>query len=327
MQNSIVVQNSVTINSMHELANRFAEYIDVSKLSMKSYNSGVRKFIAFLHEKGINVPTRETVLLYKKTLTEKYSASTVALYLSALRRFFSWCETEGLYPNITNGVKSPKMSHEHKRDAFSAEELNGIITGMKHNTLEAKRNYAIFTLIACTGLRTIEVSRANVGDIHRVAGVWVLDVQGKGHSAKDQFVKLAQPVKEAIDEYLNARGHVRGNEPLFASCSRRNKGGRLTTRTISQVCKNTMIHAGYNSHRLTAHSLRHSAITLALLEGQALDDVSAFARHSSISVTMIYNHAINRMQSLCEGAIARAIFKGEKCNANSKGYRQLYKRA
>ena len=138
----------------------------------------------------------------------------------------------------------------------------------------------------------------------------MLDVQGKGHSAKDAFVKLAEPVKQAIDEYLSARGHVSDNEPLFASCSRRNKGGRLTTRTISQVCKSTMIHAGYNSHRLTAHSLRHSAITLALMAGQALDDVSAFARHSSVSITMVYNHAINRMKSLCESAIASAIFRG-----------------
>lgn len=310
MQNSVVVQNSVTVNFIQELANRFVEYIDVSAISMKSYNSGIKKFLTFLHENTISQPTRETVLLYKKTLTEKYSASTLALYLSALRRFFSWCESEGLYPNITSGVKSPKLSHEHKRDAFSADELNGIIKGMKHNTLEAKRNYAIFTLIAGTGLRTVEVSRANIGDMHRVAGIWMLDVQGKGHSAKDAFVKLAEPVKQAIDEYLSARGHVSDNEPLFASCSRRNKGGRLTTRTISQVCKSTMIHAGYNSHRLTAHSLRHSAITLALMAGQALDDVSAFARHSSVSITMVYNHAINRMKSLCESAIASAIFRG-----------------
>ena len=310
MQNGVVVQNSVTINSMQELANRFAEYIDVSAISMKSYNSGVRKFLTFLHENAISQPTRETVLLYKKTLTEKYSANTIALYLSALRRFFSWCESEGFYADITRGIKSPKLTHDHKRDAFSAEELQSIIKGMKHNSLEELRNYAIFSLIASCGLRTIEVSRANVSDMHRVGGVWVLDIQGKGHASKDAFVKLAEPVKQAIDEYLSARGHVSDNEPLFASCSRRNKGGRITAQTVSQVCKKNMIKAGYNSHRLTAHSLRHSAITIALMQGQALDDVSAFARHASVSVTMVYNHAISRMKSLCETAIAGAIFGG-----------------
>ena len=310
MVSSVVVQNSVIVNSISELANKFTEFVDVSEVTLKSYNSGIKKFLTFLHENAITQPTRETVLLYKKTLIEKYSAGTTALYLTALRRFFSWCESEGFYADITRGIKSPKLTHDHKRDAFSAEELQGIISGMKHNSLEELRNYAIFTLIASCGLRTIEVSRANVSDMHRVAGVWVLDIQGKGHSAKDAFVKLAEPVKQAIDEYLSARGHVSPNAPLFASCSRRNKGGRLTTRTISQVCKNAMIHGGYNSHRLTAHSLRHSAITLALMAGQALDDVSAFARHSSVSVTMVYNHAISRMKSLCETAIAGAIFGG-----------------
>lgn len=310
MKNGMVVQKSITANSIQELASRFSEYIDVSAISLKSYNSGVKKFLKFLHDEEIAQPTRDTVLLYKKILTEKYSANTIALYLSALRRFFSWCETEGLYPNITNGVKSPKLTHDHKRDAFSAEELRGIIRSMNRNGIEELRNAAIFTLIASCGLRTIEVSRANVGDMHRVAGVWVLDIQGKGHSAKDAFVKLADPVKEAIDAYLKARGHVSPNAPLFASCSRRNKGGRITAQTVSQVCKKAMIHGGYNSHRLTAHSLRHSAITIALMQGQSLDDVSAFARHSSISVTMIYNHSISRMKSLCESAIAGAIFGG-----------------
>ena len=53
MQNSLVVQNSVAINSMQELANRFSEYIDVSAISLKSYNSGVKKFLKFLHDEEI----------------------------------------------------------------------------------------------------------------------------------------------------------------------------------------------------------------------------------------------------------------------------------
>ena len=69
-----------------------------------------------------------------------------------------------------------------------------------------------------------------------------------------------------------------------------------------------MINAGYQSARLTAHSLRHTAITLALMAGQNLADVQAFARHTSINTTMIYNHAVNRMKSLCESVIANQIF-------------------
>ena len=69
-----------------------------------------------------------------------------------------------------------------------------------------------------------------------------------------------------------------------------------------------MINAGFNSNRLTAHSLRHTAVTLALLSGQSLTDVQAFARHSNINTTMIYNHSVNRMNSHCEFSIANLIF-------------------
>ncbi len=305
LENSNVTYSHININ---ELANRFSQYVDVSALSIKSYNSGIRKFLTFLHSNGITAPTRETVLSYKKALCEKYAANTVALYLSSIRRFFSWCESEGLYGDITRGIKSPKISHEHKRDAFGASELREIISGIKRDNVEGKRNYAIFALIASCGLRCIEVVRANVGDLHRVAGVTVLNVQGKGHADRDSFVKIPDAVEKAIEQYLNARGNVSEDEPLFVSCSKRNRGARLTTQTISQVCKRSMIAAGYNSKRLTAHSLRHSSITIALLQGMSLDDVSAFARHSSIAVTQIYNHSVQRMKSRCESVIAGAIF-------------------
>ena len=295
-------------DNLTDLADRFVEYLDVSDLSVKSYKSGVRKFLEFLHCNCVTNPTRDTVIMYKKELMSKYSANTTALYLSSIRRFFSWCESEGLYANITNGIKSPKISHEHKRDAFSAVELKGIIAGIERNSLEGKRNYALFTLIATCGLRTIEAVRANVGDIHRVAGVAVLSVQGKGRADKDAFVKLTAHVEQAIRAYLKARGKVSDDEPLFASCSRRNKGHRLTTVTVSQVCKRAMVSAGFDSHRLTAHSLRHSAVTICLLQGMSLQDVQAFARHSSVNTTMIYAHNVNRMKSKCEKTIASAIF-------------------
>lgn len=312
MQKSITVIKSEietvqSENVIAELAVRFSQFVDVSTLSLKSYNSGIKKFLTFLHSQGITQPTRETVVAYKKALCEKYSANTVALYLSSIRRLFAWCESENLYANITSGVKSPKISHEHKRDAFGADELKDIISGIERNNVEGLRNYAIFTLIASCGLRCCEVVRANVGDFHRVAGTVILNVQGKGHAAKDAFVKIAPKVEKAIRAYLSARGRVSEDEPLFVSCSRRNYGKRLTTRTISGVCKRYMIKAGYNSKRLTAHSLRHSSITIALMQGMSLQDVQAFARHTSLNTTLIYAHNISRLQSQCESVIAGVI--------------------
>ena len=82
----------------------------------------------------------------------------------------------------------------------------------------------------------------------------------------------------------------------------------MTTRSISGICKAAMVEAGYNSSRLTAHSLRHTGVTLALLNGETLEQAQKFARHSQISTTMIYNHAIDAASNSCSATVAKAVF-------------------
>lgn len=312
MQAKIAVKEIKTLRnvgmSLSEIVERFTQYCDVSERSMKTYSAGIRKFLVYLKANGISNPTRETVIEYKKELTTTKSASTVALYLSSLRRFFTWCASEGLYEDITAGVKSPHIDTGHKKDCFTANQLKAIIGGIERNGLKGKRDYALFALMSATGLRCVEAMRANVGDIRNVCGEYVLYVQGKGKTSKADFVKLSVPIMAMLKEYLTARGHVSDDAPLFASVSRRNFGGRMTTRSISRVCKTAMREAGFDSRRLTAHSLRHSAVTIALMAGLSLQDVSQFARHSNISVTMIYSHDIERLKSRCESTISTAIF-------------------
>ena len=292
-----------------EAFNNFFAFLDVSPKTVDTYRKALKQFIGYLNEHGIMHPQREDIIAFRNALDRKgRKPATIALYLSAVRRFFSWCKSEGLYEDITVGIKAPKIDRGHRKDYFSGNQVRDILTGINRSSLEGKRNYAILGLMVTCGLRTIEITRADVGDLRNVGGVTCLFVQGKGKTSKNDFVKLPPQIEKAVRDYLNSRGCVSDDEPLFSSCSRRNKGNRLTTRTISGVAKSAMNHVGFNSSRLTAHSLRHTAITLALIAGQPLADVQAFARHCSITTTMIYNHAVNRMNSQCESSIGGAIF-------------------
>ena len=302
---SEIIQCNSNINTLLE---RFVQFVDVSQVSLRSYISGVKAFLKYTSDNGITNPTRDTVLAYKKELAKSKSASTIALYLSALRRFFSWCQSEGIFADITAGIKSPHIDTGHKKDCFTANQLKTIIGGIERNSLKGKRDYALFCLISATGLRTVEVVRADIRDIRTVQGETCLFVMGKGKSSKSQFVKLSGHVLQAIRAYLEMRGAVEDDSPLFASLSHRNYGGRMTTYSISRICKSAMRHAGFNNSRLTAHSLRHTAITLALIAGISIQEVSQFARHSSINITMIYAHDVERLKSKCENAISEAIF-------------------
>jgi len=66
--------------------------------------------------------------------------------------------------------------------------------------------------------------------------------------------------------------------------------------------------AGFNSERLTAHSLRHTAGTLNLLHGGTIQETQQLLRHSNINTTMIYLHNLNRANNHSEARIAAAIF-------------------
>ena len=308
--NAIHLQKTVKPFELSDTAiQSFVDFLDVAPLTVKTYKAGIARLMGYLQERGIKKPEREDVVEFKKTLQVcGCKPATIAAYLSAIRRFFDWTESKGLYPNITKGIKAPKIDKGHKRDFLNAEQIQGMMKGIDRSSLEGKRNFAVIALMATGGLRTVEIVRANVEDLSTIGGIPVLFVQGKGRTDKKDFIKLTPEVLQAIREYLSERGPLRTTAPLFASCSHRNREGRLTTRTISRIAKASILRAGYNSSRLTAHSLRHSAVTIALLAGQSLAEVQYFARHSSISTTQIYAHNVDRLRSACEASISNAIF-------------------
>jgi len=61
------------------------------------------------------------------------------------------------------------------------------------------------------GLRTIEVSRANISDLHnnRVIGGCCLYLQGKGREECSEYIKVSPQVEKAIRDYLSARNKNR----------------------------------------------------------------------------------------------------------------------
>jgi integrase/recombinase XerC len=115
-------------------------------------------------------------------------------------------------------------------------------------------------------------------------------------------------VEQALRAYLKGRQGMKGTDPLFTSTSNNNRGGRVSTRTVSGLVKSRLVSAGYDSERLTAHSLRHTAATLNLLNGGSLEETQQLLRHGNLNTTMIYVHSMNRQKNESETRIAHAIF-------------------
>ena len=82
----------------------------------------------------------------------------------------------------------------------------------------------------------------------------------------------------------------------------------MTTRSVSRVAKDHLIEVGLESDRLTAHSLRHTAATLNLLNGATVEETQQLLGHANINTTLIYSHALERAKNNSEHRIAKAIF-------------------
>ncbi len=282
---------------------------DLRERSRETYLKALRQFMAYIGAQSLDPSelTRQDILGYKEHLKDReLSAYTISVYLVAVGKLFEWTEGERIYPNIAKGIKGVKKPRGFRKEALTVAQVKDVLQGVDTSTLQGKRDYALLNLLIRTGLRTIEVARANVGDIRQEGGEALLYIQGKGRDSKDDFVLLTDETLRPLREYLADR---EDKGPLFACISNKNKDGRLTTRSISRIVKNHLRGVGLEDGRLTAHSFRHTAVTLSLLGGATVQEAQAMARHADINTTMIYAHNIERIAKAPERKID-AILSG-----------------
>ena len=299
------------------LIERFAKFAGVSESSRKTYIKCLKQLFKYFKANSIVAPTRENLVEWIDELKATRAASTVQLYVTATKIFFRWLSQEKMYLDIADHLKSGiKPSHKHKKDALTTDQCAELVRNCKvfskinkvHNEVAELRDKAILSLMVTAGLRTIEVVRANIGDIRFERGKIFLYVQGKGHDDADEKVLLAKQTYRAINVYLKARGKAQASDALFVSTSRSNFGKRLSTQSISKLVKRELRANGLDSVRLTAHSLRHSAATNLIYAGIELPKVQMIMRHKSLSTTMIYSHSWQRFQNDGEQMLADDIF-------------------
>lgn len=274
------------------LVANFVSGLDVKESSRSLYTRTITQYFNWLQEEGkdINTLTRADILEYKDSLLSSgLSALTIGSYIVAVRKFYEWAEAEKIYPNIAKGIKTPK-----RVQAFKKQHLTDTKSGelLEHFQTLSLRDYAIVNLILRTGLRTIEVVRADIGDITFKGERRILKIWGKGHTEKDDFVILTDKAYQPIKNYLETRKGAKQGEPLFTSNSRQNAGERLTTRTISKICKEGLQAIGLDGKEFTAHSLRHTTAVAILKHGGSITDVQEVLRHTSPVTSQIYTESV-----------------------------------
>ena len=270
----------------------FLDSQDLRQKSRETYYWGMVQYFRWMQESGhaIKSMTPADVMSFKNFMVKKrLSPLTIGSYLTAVRQFYKWTENTMLYPNIARSVKPPRGKKGFRKMHLNETEASDMLAYLKSKSL---RDYAIVNLILRTGLRTIEVVRADVEDIRHKRGRRILKVWGKGYDDKDNFVILGDAVWNPIQEYLNTRGLQSKKEPLFVTDGKGHRGARMSTRSVQYVCKESMKAIGLEGHEYSAHSLRHTTAVLILKNGGDWQDVQRVLRHSSPATSQIYTASI-----------------------------------
>ena len=293
-----------------EVLTSFLNGLDIMETSRESFRWWLVRFFKWIRSSGRSLETLSPadIMSFKNSLMkEKLSPLTIGGYVTAVRMFYSWTETSLLYPNIARSVRPPRGRKGFRKCALSPQESASLLDYLKERSL---RDYAIVNLILRTGLRTIEVSRADIGDVVRKRGKRVLKVWGKGADEKDAYVILGQPVWGPIQEYLGQRKASSKTDPLFVTEGKGHKGVRMAPRSIQYLCKEALKAIGLDGHEYSAHSLRHTTGVLILKNGGDWKDVQRVLRHASPATSQIYTASIEeemRLDSNPEGLLDDAI--------------------
>ena len=276
------------------LMETFLSSQDIMDKSRETYRWGLRRFFKWCRKTGrdFRAMTPVDIVAFKNSLSkERLTALTIGAYMTAVRRFYGWTEMTLIYPNIARSVRPPRNRKGFKKTALDPVEATELLEYMKGRSL---RDYAIVNLILRTGLRTIEVTRADIGDITRKRGKRVMKVWGKGADEKDAFVIIGDPVWEPIKRYLDARADCCKTMPLFVTAGKGHRGERMSPRSVQRLCKEALRAVGLEGHEYSAHSLRHTPAVTIIRQGGDLNDVQRVLRHASQVTSQVYTASIEQ---------------------------------
>ena len=314
-----LIANVSTLPTVKAMVDCFERYLNLTIAdghasfdTIKTYRNRVHQFLYWCRERELYpaLITQENIKEYRKHLVDGEKTSpTIRLSLLAVKHFYTACLAEKLVKdNPVVGVKAPREKREvgSTINYLSLEELQQIfdsvaptykIRGDKTTQVQVLRDRILLGCMALQGCRSIEMYRANLGNISESYGQQYIKLDGK-NSIRTAILRL--DLAEEIARYRQARRSTSEKltsiSPLFISLSNRRYGQRLSRSGIGHIVDGYLKKCGLKSNDLernfSPHSLRHTAGTLSLQNGSSLREVQDFLGHNDPKTTAVYTHVL-----------------------------------
>lgn len=285
------------------------QYEDDSPNTARRYERDIKQFFAWADASGYDVFTMIPwhIQQYRRWLgepdrVERYrkktqlSDSTIAGRLAAISSFYRYCQEQagrqGFVPNPARNIRRPKPSKESLTAGLTRDQVDAILVVARKR---GPREYALVLLLVTVGLRISEVCDLDTGDLVKDSGRWALKVKRKGQGRDRVTVTCPDTTARALWRYMRGRrgAMFRGND---AERMTRRQASHWVVRMAAAALgsPNDLQNPG---PRVTPHSFRHTATTLALDAGVPMADVAAQMGHTSTQTTARYDRANRRLDN------------------------------
>jgi site-specific recombinase XerD len=163
---------------------------------------------------------------------------------------------------------------------MTAADVQRLLDCCERSSALGIRNFAIMTLIARLGLRSIEVARLQLDDVDWRAGELVVRGKGRRHDR----LPLPAQVGEALVAYLSCGRNPDGARHLFLTC--RAPRGPIRADLVGDVVERACARAGLAP--VGPHRLRHALAGEMLRRGAGLVAISQVLRRQDLATTALY---------------------------------------
>tara|TARA_B100001093_G_scaffold71903_1_gene62474 strand:- start:1212 stop:2108 length:897 start_codon:yes stop_codon:yes gene_type:complete len=263
---------------------------NLSKNSVSSYLSDLRKLIGFLKNSKINFnPEKiknENIREFLYNESKKIKASSLGRLISSLNGFFEYLLLEGIVKeNPIEKIEYPKLGLKIPT-TLTTDQIDKIIKRASLNKTNGLRNEAIIEILYSCGLRVSELINLKISDLFLKESL--IKILGKGN--KERFVPISKISKKLILKYIDCVRKIskiqKGYEDtLFIN----NRGKKLTRVMIYIILNNTAKEIGIDK-KISPHVIRHSFATHLIENGANIISIQKMMGHENIVTTEKYLH-------------------------------------
>lgn len=213
--------------------------------------------------------------------------STLGAYWSKLNVFMDWLYKRGyIAENPFERIDFPKIYYDDRRH-LSKDELNKIFTSIATipwpNNFIKKRNWVIFMVFFCCGIRRGELLGLNVLDIDFDRKQ--LTVRGEtSKSRTDRVIPLNKQAILALQDYLEERRKKRYNKSVALFVSD-NMDHRFTEHGLKYLVNKLKEDSGIHFY---PHKFRHSFAVNMRHQGADISTIKDAMGHAKIEMTSRY---------------------------------------